>query len=75
MAAAKLAMDHGLINAVNLDGALFKFLLFAAADVDRVGGGSTTAYFDGKVINELQDLCGKDKVPCERVVTTIICIK
>jgi N-acetylglucosamine-1-phosphodiester alpha-N-acetylglucosaminidase len=55
----KLALDLKLHNAINLD-----------------GGGSSAFLFNGQMMNRITETCPDDPSSiCERLVTTIICIK
>lgn len=55
----KLALDLKLHNAVNLD-----------------GGGSSAFLLNGQMMNQITETCPDDPLNiCERLVTTIICIK
>jgi exopolysaccharide biosynthesis protein len=47
--------------------------LGAAQAVNLDGGGSTTAWMDGRIINV--PTCSDVPMPCERAVASIVCVK
>ena len=49
----------------------------AAGEAAHAGGGSSTVVYQGRVLNKLTDQCvvdGKTTV-CERLVTTVFCVR